>query len=277
MPRLALFRLPTKLRRQVRRNRMATLTLLGVLAVLLIVPVYSVYCIYKPPKALIGYLRQRYPDVLFEVTTTTTTTTTEEKTVALSLDDAPSAHTDEIIKVLGEHGARATFFVIGSQVDGNGREETLRSLVREGHELANHGMHDEPASRLAVDELERQVAQVRARLAAAYAAEGEVLPNNYYRPGSGFFNYQMRHVLGNRGYRITLGSVYPHDAQIPYPKRNARHILSMVHPGAIIICHDRRGWTAPMLRIVLPELKARGYKVVTITELVKSAEPLGGR
>jgi peptidoglycan/xylan/chitin deacetylase (PgdA/CDA1 family) len=247
---------------------MTTLTLLAILAVLLIFPLYSLYCIYKPPKALIGYLRQKYPDVLFEVTT-------DDKVVALSLDDSPSAYTGEIMDVLKEYGAQATFFVIGSQVDG--REETLRSLIREGHELANHGMHDEPASRLSMDELERQVVQVKAKLVAAYAAELKILPNNYYRPGSGFFNYKMRDMLGNRGYRITLGSVYPHDPQIPYPKQNAKHILSMVHPGAIIICHDRREWTAPMLRIILPELKKAGYKIVTISDLVKRVEPLDGR
>ncbi|KAG6010626.1 hypothetical protein E4U21_005124 [Claviceps maximensis] len=247
---------------------MAMIILLAALAFLLIFPIYSLYCIYKPPKALIGYLRQKYPDVLFEVTTS-------EKVVALSLDDAPSSHTGEIMDVLREFDARATFFVIGSQA--TDRHETLRQLIREGHELANHGMHDEPASSLSLVELEKQVDEVRKLLARAYAAEDKMLPNNYYRPGSGFFNYQMRDMLGNRGYRIALGSVYPHDPQIPYPARNAKHILSMVHPGAIIICHDRREWTVPMLRIVLPELKQRGYRVVTMSDLVKTVEPLGGR
>jgi len=84
-------------------------------------------------------------------------------------------------------------------------------------------------------------------------------------------------MLGNRGFRIVLGSIYPHDPQIPYPSTNAKHILSMAHPGGIIVCHDRRSWTVPMLKIVLPELRRRGYKIVTITDLVKAAEPLGGR
>jgi peptidoglycan/xylan/chitin deacetylase (PgdA/CDA1 family) len=114
-------------------------------------------------------------------------------------------------------------------------------------------------------------------LTEAYEAEGKILPNNYFRPGSGLFNRRMRDLLGNRGFRIVLGSIYPHDPQIPYPNVNAKHILSMAHPGAIIICHDRRGWTAPMLRIVLPELKRQGYEIVTITDLVTSVEPLGGR
>lgn len=247
---------------------MATLVALVVLVGLLVLPFYSVYCIYKPPRYVIGYLRSKYPDVLFEETT-------DEKIIALSIDDAPSSHTDEIMDVLRDNDAHATFFVIGSQVEG--REDALRKLVREGHELGNHAMHDEPSKSLSNEELERQVYQVKEMLVAAYAAEGKILPNNYFRPGSGLFNWRMRDLLGNRGFRITLGSVYPHDPQIPYPDVNAKHILGQVHPGAIIICHDRRSWTLPMLKVVLPELKRQGYKIVTITDLVKSVEPLGGR
>lgn len=177
--------------------------------------------------------------------------------------------------ILRENDAHATFFVIGSQVEG--REDVLRKIVREGHELGNHAMRDEPSNSLSIGELENQVQQVKAKLVEAYEAEGLILPNNYFRPGSGFFNYRMRDMLGNRGFRIVLGTIYPHDPQIQYPSVNARHILSMAHPGGIIICHDRRRWTAPMLRTVLPALKEQGYKIVTITDLVKSVEPLGGR
>lgn len=268
MPRLNLFRLPTTVRRRVRRNRLTMQALLVLLVLLLALPLYSVYCVYKPPRFLIGYLRGKFPDVLFEEPTA-------DKIIALSLDDAPSAHTDEIMQVLRDNDAHATFFVIGQQVEG--REATLRKLVAQGHELGNHAMRDEPSSRLSNDELEKQVNDVKALLTAAYEAEGKILPNNYFRPGSGFFNRRMRDLLGNRGFRIVLGSIYPHDPQIPYPTANAKHILSMAHPGGIIICHDRRGWTAPMLRIVLPELKRQGYKIVTITDLVTSVEPLGGR
>ena len=270
MPRLNLFRLPAKVRRRVRRNRMATLALLTLLTLLLVFPFYAIYCIYRPPRYVISYLRTKYPDVLFEVDTA-------EKIVALSIDDAPSTHTADIMEVLRENDAHATFFVIGSQADTPRGPETLRSLVHAGHELGNHAMRDEPSRDLSSDDLESQVRTVKAKLVDAYEAEGKILPNNYFRPGSGLFNFRMRDMLGNRGFRIVLGSVYPHDPQIPYPSVNARHILSMVHPGAIIICHDRRSWTVPMLKMVLPELKKQGYKIVTITDLVTSVEPLGGR
>jgi hypothetical protein len=43
----------------------------------------------------------------------------------------------------------------------------------------------------------------------------------------------------------------------------------MLSPGGIIICHDRRSWTLPMLQKVLPEMKRRGYSAVTLTELLE--------
>ncbi|RFU78046.1 cystathionine beta-lyase, partial [Trichoderma arundinaceum] len=109
-----------------------------------------------PPRAAAGaaaLLRLlRFPDVLFEEPTT-------EKIIALSLDDAPSAHTDEIMQVLRDNDAHATFFVIGQQVEG--REATLRKLVAQGHELGNHAMRDEPSKSLSNDELEKQVKEVK--------------------------------------------------------------------------------------------------------------------
>ncbi|EQK97580.1 carbohydrate esterase family 4 protein [Ophiocordyceps sinensis CO18] len=166
MPRLALlFRLPTRLHRRVRRNRMATLAALAALALVVVLPVYSAYCVYKPPRFVMEHLRARYPDVLFEEPGAG-----PDKVVALSLDDAPSRYTADIMAALRESEARATFFVIGAQV--RGREAALRSLVRAGHELANHAMHDEPSRALTDEQLERDLGQVKAMLVAAYEAEG---------------------------------------------------------------------------------------------------------
>ncbi|KAF3061127.1 putative 30.6 kDa protein in fumA 3'region [Daldinia childiae] len=257
----ALFRLPSKLRRRARRRRMTTLVSLIVILSLFLLPFYVVY---KPPQSLIQYFARRWPDVLWEVPT-------DQKVVALTIDDAPSEHTQEILAVLNGHEATATFFVIGGQVPG--REETLADIVRSGSELGNHAMHDEPSRALSDEELTTQIETVRERIRAAYATANSVehpeMPPQYFRPGSGFFSDRMRALVDKLGYRIVLGSVYPHDAQISWSWLNARHILSMVRPGAVIVCHDRRGWTAPMLRKVLKKLKKDGYRVVSLTEMLE--------
>jgi peptidoglycan/xylan/chitin deacetylase (PgdA/CDA1 family) len=175
------------------------------------------------------------------------------------------------MELLKANDANATFFIIGSQVAG--REGDLRELIRNGNELGNHAMHDEPSRSLSDAKLEEEIAEARAKIVDAYQAESIDPPNNYFRPGSGFFSDRMRRLVGKLGYRLVLGSIYPHDPQIPYWWINASHILSMLRPGAIIICHDRREWTVPMLKKVLPEIKRRGYEIVTITRLLQEVDP----
>jgi peptidoglycan/xylan/chitin deacetylase (PgdA/CDA1 family) len=138
-------------------------------------------------------------------------------------------------------------------------------------------MHDELARALPDDELEAQIRKVQGLIETAYRAEGKVPPGevdkkrNYYRPGSGFFSKRMLRVVRKVGYHLVLGSIYPHDAQISWAWVNARHVLSMLGPGGVIICHDRRSWTVPMLTKVLPEMRRRGYKVVTVSRLLEEA------
>ena len=218
------------------------------------------YFVYKPPNLLIRYFQYRWPDVLWQ-------TSTSSRIVALTIDDGPSDYTDGILQVLRANNASATFFVIGSQVVG--REKTLQDLVRAGNELGNHAIYDEPSRALSDTTLTNQIQSVEKMLHEAYVAVDAELPPKYFRPGSGFFHARMRKLLRKLGYRLVLGSIYPHDPQIPYWRVNANHILSMLQPGGIIICHDRRSWTIPMLQRVLPEIRRKGYRIVTITELLK--------
>ncbi|KAF2398593.1 nodulation protein nodB [Trichodelitschia bisporula] len=252
-----LCRLPSRLRRKARRRRLGTMLLLALILLALLLPLIA---IYKPPAFLIRYFQRRWPDVLWTVPTT-------QPVVALTIDDAPSEYTPGIAHLLEENAAHATFFVIGAQVQG--RERTLQDLVTQGHELGNHAMHDEASARLGDGELEAQIQTVDKLIANAYAGAGAMLPRRYFRPGSGVFSKRMRALVKKLGFRIVLGSVYPHDAQVGYARVNAWHVLSGVKPGAIVVCHDRRGWTGEMLGIVLPELKRRGYRVVTVSELLR--------
>ena len=255
------FRWPSKLRRRARRSKIAAMLILVGVVCTLILPFYL---IYKPPTLLIRYFQYRWPDVLWHVSTSS-------KVIALTIDDGPSEYTDEIMEILSASGATASFFIIGSQVPGH--EEALQKLIRNGNELGNHAMHDEPSRSLSDATLADQVHSVDDMLRSAYNAVGAETPPQYFRPGSGFFNQRMLNLLNNLNYRLVLGSVYPHDPQIPFWRVNARHILSMARPGAIIICHDRRSWTAPMLREVLPKLRRKGFRITTITELLKEVEP----
>ena len=190
-----------------------------------------------------------------------------DRVVALTIDDAPDPETTpELLAVLGRHGARATFFVIGDQISGN--ERLLEWIVSEGHELGNHMTRDEPSIELAPDEFERELLRAGAMLAPFGGAR-------WCRPGSGFYNEAMLDALNRHGCRCALGSVYPLDAQLPWSRLAASWIRWQTKPGAVIILHDRgeRGErTAETLGKVLPALAGKGYRVVTLSELAALGE-----
>jgi peptidoglycan/xylan/chitin deacetylase (PgdA/CDA1 family) len=217
------------------------------------------YVIYKPPQFVINYFQNRFPEVLFHIHTT-------KKIVALTIDDAPSQHTTQLLDILRANDAHATFFVIGSQVAG--RENIMDEIVRQGHELGNHAMHDEPSLSLPSDVLYDQLQEVDALISTTHRTVGVPRAARYFRPGSGFFSQRILDVAAKLNYKTILGSVYPHDPFISWWRVNAWHVLSMVRPGSVIICHDRRSWTVPMLGRVVPELKRRGFEVVSVSELL---------
>ncbi|KAK2745118.1 hypothetical protein FQN57_004025 [Myotisia sp. PD_48] len=206
--------------------------------------------------------------------------------VALTIDDGPSEFTEEILQILKANDVSATFFIIGSHITPE-REGVLQDLIRNKCELANHAMHDEPSWRLSDSDLIDQIQSAQTLITDAYIAANSTpspltgslggpdqlpTPKYYFRPGSGVFTTRMRKVLSLLGYKLVMGSIYPHDAYISSWRINLWHILSLLAPGGIIICHDGRSWTIPMLKRLLPELKRRGYRVVTLSELLDQAQ-----
>lgn len=212
------------------------------------------------PIPVLRWLARRSPGVLYFVNT-------QEKVVALTIDDVPHPQvTPEILDSLKENGARATFFVIGQYAREN--EEILARARREGHELGNHLMRDFPAVRLSPEQLSQELAEVDAMIRPTGSTK-------WFRPGSGWYSRRMIEQAEGRGYRCALGSVYPFDNALRNESAIARYVSSQVFPGAIIILHDgkpERTRTAAVLRRVLPELKAKGYRVVTLSELAAAGE-----
>lgn len=209
----------------------------------------------RPPYRLFDWLAARHPGCLYRGPL-------QAPVVALTLDDGPDpATTPAILAELQRYGARATFFLIAERV--RGREQLVRQMVAEGHELGNHLTQDRPSIRLSGGDFARDLEQAHQILA-------RFGPVQWARPGSGWYSPTMITTMARQGYRCALGSVYPYDATIPWARFSSWHLLRNVRPGAIIVLHDggaRGRRTARVLRSVLPELIRRGFRVVTLSEL----------
>lgn len=216
----------------------------------------AVAVLWTVPGWLIDGVAQRHPGCLYRVRM-------EARLIALTIDDGPDAgSTPAILAELRRHDARATFFLISGRL--RGQESVMRTLVADGHEVGNHFTSDRPGIRLSPEAFEADLLGAHREL----APWGPVV---WARPGSGWYSRAMVRVMRRHGYRCALGSVYPFDAAIPSVSWSARYILGNTRPGAIIILHEggnRGERTARVLARVLPELRRRGYRVVTLTELV---------
>jgi len=224
-------------------SSVATLTILGI-------------ALWTAPRWLAPRIAARSPRCLYSAPT-------RERVVALTVDDGPDpVHTRDILDVLRAHDAHATLFFISSRV--RGHEALVAAAVAEGHELGNHLTRDEPSNRLRPD-----------AFAAAIREAGSVLGRfgtvRWLRPGSGWYNDVILDTIEREGYRCALGSLYPYDAHHSSARLSAAYVLSNIRPGAVIILHDggdRGRRTVEVLQRVLPVLRARGYRVVSLSELV---------
>jgi peptidoglycan-N-acetylglucosamine deacetylase len=211
--------------------------------------------LWTAPRWLAPLIAARSPRCLYAVST-------KEKLVALTIDDGPdSAHTPAIVRLLEEHDARATFFLLSDHV--RGAEPIVADIVARGHEVGNHLTRDEPSIRLPAEAF---VAAIR----EADTVLSRFGPVRWLRPGSGFYDRRMLDAIEREGHRCALGSVYPYDGRVSSTRFSTAYILANTRPGAVIILHEAKGRgvrTIGVLRRVLPELRSRGYRVVTLSEL----------
>ena len=235
------------------------------LLICLILLIIVLFIVYSPPRYLIGFLSKLYPDVLFSIDLPPNL-----RYVALTIDDFPNLHdlsiSFRILEILRSYSARCTFFTIGSHIEQYEDSPEIRTLfervIADGHEVSNHGWRDEKAVRLSQAELEQQIIDTQ-QLINHYT----ISTNRWYRPGSGFFNQTMIQLCHRLGYRLVLGSIYPHDPQIPRAQLNSCFIEHKLYPGAIVILHDRYA-TIETLKRLLPKIQKRNYHVVTLTQLM---------
>ncbi|MGH7672746.1 MAG: polysaccharide deacetylase family protein [Gemmatimonadales bacterium] len=211
--------------------------------------------LFMQPRRLVALLARGSGDVLFFVDGA-------ESAIALTIDDGPDGvTTPRILEVLARQRARATFFLISSRVPGH--EGLISRMVAQGHELGNHLTLDEPSIRLSA-------AGFESALVEADSVLSRFRPMRWLRPGSGWYSDTMLAIARARGYDCALGSIYPYDALIPWPRFAALQILTNARAGDVIVLHDggaRGRRTAAVLERILPALQRRGLEVVTPSDL----------
>lgn len=199
------------------------------------------------------------PPVLRSVATT-------RPVVALTFDDGPSTATPLILDILRAYRAQATFFVIGSEVE---RYPAIaRRILAEGHQIGNHTYSHRYLSRWP---LPVAVTEVRGGERAIRDATG-VKPRLFRFPGFMASAAQTQAVL-KMGYTVVGIRVDSADWRRGSKKNTVVHnVLSQARPGDVILLHDgggRQAVTLAALPEILRQLKARGFRFFTISDLMR--------
>ncbi len=223
---------------------------------------------FVQPLAAVALLEKAAPQVLFRVRT-------RRPLVGLSFDDGPHpVYTPQVLEILREHGARATFFLIGERAVRH--PETVAAIRAGGHEVGNHYEYWRHGLMLTHSDAEfvRRLESVERVLGLPAGHDVSGKPKMFRAPGGLARSRQLR-LARERGYTPALGSAYPHDPQRP-PLWYMRWLVTKnLAPGTIVILDD--GIPDPRRGIeVLPEIlgaaRERGLNFVPLGELIESGK-----
>jgi peptidoglycan-N-acetylglucosamine deacetylase len=192
---------------------------------------------------------------------------TRQKVVALTFDDGPTPGiTEEVLSTLNEEGVKATFFVIGADLERNLEEG--RKIVAAGHELGNHTYSHErmvlKTPSFIESEIERTDQLIRQ---AGYQSA------IHFRPPYGKKLILLPYFLSKTSRKTITWDVEPDS----YPEiaadanRIIAHVMEKSSPGSIILLHvmyKSRGESLKAVKGIITGLKGEGYSFKTVSEML---------
>ena len=221
-------------------------------------------------KSLLSLVEKQLPDGIFRVHRL------DEKIVILTIDDGPSSKTRQLLDLLEQFNATATFFVHTSYTEqASDGKDLIREIHTRGHEVGNHMPQDIPSISLSKTEFEQEF-----RKADALLRSLGIIPRFFRAAGGRFDSGKMMLSLRELGYKhkFVMASFLPWDTHLPFPKIYAAQLISGVFPGAIVVFHDgeqkgnsRLARTFISLEKFLLGMKNKGYRVISLGEALEIA------
>lgn len=192
----------------------------------------------------------------------------KEKVIALTFDDGPHPkYTNEILDILYKYDVKATFFVLGKFVEAY--PEIVSRQWQEGHEIGNHTYSHIDIKKVSKDKFQEEFQKTQDLIYSITNSTPKL-----FRPPYGSFDYKFIDVIEKNNSVIVLWSAGQDskDWSNPEVDKIVSSTLSNIENGDIILFHDYiyydESHTIEALKNIIPELKNRGYKFVTISQLI---------
>ena len=180
--------------------------------------------------------------------------------IALTFDDGPYPKvTGHILDVLEKNGVCATFFVLGSRIEGH--EDMLTRMDELGCEIGNHSFSHADLTRLSKADCQRELSDTDAEIRRVTGHEASVV-----RPPYGYYN---KTVMSAAGRPLILWTVDTNDWRGKAPGEIADYVIQQAKEGSVILMHDQQTQTADAMEMIIPTLIEEGFRFVTVSELIR--------
>ena len=200
-----------------------------------------------------------------------------DKVVALTFDDGPSPEwTPQVLDELKKAQVKATFFMLGNHVERY--PEIARRVLAEGHEIGNHTYDHHVLIYYKMEELEKEIKEAEKAIKSVTGQN-----TRYFRPPKAWLSSREKKKIEEMGYKIVLWSLNSKDWVTYHDKQITSYILQRIQPGDIILFHDSGGvftaeggnrtQTIKTIPRLVKKLKEKGYRFVTISELMAQPQP----
>ncbi len=192
---------------------------------------------------------------------------TTHKVIALTVDDGPHYKTTpELLAVLREKQVKATFFVLGANVEAH--PDIVAQAVADGHEIASHAYSHKRLNRLTPAEVKAEFEQFEAIIRPIAS------PPKFFRPPDGAYNDGVVALARERGYTTVLWSIDTGDWRCPPVAQVVEAAVSNAKPGGIILMHDGQYPlpTPQAAGLIIDKLRSQGYQFLTMSELMQYYE-----
>lgn len=190
---------------------------------------------------------------------------TPEMLVALTFDDGPSsAHTPRVLDILRRHGAKGTFFVLGSNA--KRCSSIVARAAAEGHEVGVHTWSHINMARSSMSKIDSEVSRTSDVIRSITGKAPVVMRPPYGATTAGI----VKHMYDRYGMRSILWDVDTQDWRKPGVSTVISRAVNRAKPGSIILVHDIHASTLAAIEGIVTGLQARGFKLVTVSQLMAS-------
>jgi peptidoglycan/xylan/chitin deacetylase (PgdA/CDA1 family) len=187
--------------------------------------------------------------------------------VALTFDDGPGPFTDRLLGILRDDDAKATFFLIGNKVAAN--PEGARRIAQAGMEIGSHTWEHPNMITIPPEDIAAQFARANDAIEAATGQRPVLV-----RTAGGLINDRVLAEAGKQGLADINWDVIPFDWANDSNTAATRSVLmSQIKPNSVVLFHDVYSSTVDLVYQFIPVLKANGYHLVTVSQMLGARQP----